>query len=104
MAQTDNRFATISRLSKEIQIFAAQFDIARIENILPHYTREIEQYFASVIEEKITQSDVARLEQIKTMHEVIVRDVNAAKIKVSDEIKRISAGKQMRNTYPQQSF
>ncbi len=93
-------FDTIIRSGKQLCSLAKVLDIVSLENELPEYTKQIEQYIHGIDKERLTAIDIEKLEQVMVSHKNLATIISEKKEKISISIKQLHTGKEMQNTYP----
>jgi len=92
----------IINLGTQLISLANAPDMLSLEEELPVYTQQIEQFFFGLDKQKLTSTEIERLEQIMENHKKIVTVISGIKKKTSNNIKQLHTGKKMQRTYPKE--
>jgi SMC interacting uncharacterized protein involved in chromosome segregation len=74
-------------------------DMDEVQNKIKQYTKDIEQQCEAIKRLEPSEQSLDALKQLIAIHENITTSVNKEKEKISNELKKIRAGKVMQNAY-----
>jgi len=101
---TREGFKSIVRSGENIYSLVRTMELTELETKLPEYTIEIEQYFLGLNRDELTINDFESIKQLMFNHNKIVNLIQEEMEKISNGLKQLHTGKEMRKTYPQTAY
>ena len=93
----------IISLSEQLCNMAPDPDVTELEEKTRAYLKALEQYFVKldIDKQKKSEQHIEHIKEIISVHKTVTGLLKRKKEDISTDLKRLHAGKEMQNTYPQ---